>query len=67
MGLPNPKNVGFAAGDLGLAAILNPDLVDEAAEKKKKDLQAAREKMGLSGESVYGSAASSLLGLTGAG
>lgn len=67
MGLPNPKNVGFAAGDLGLAAILNPDLLDEVQEKKKKDLQAGREKMGLDGTSVYGSAASTLLGLTGAG
>ena len=66
MGIPNPKNTGFASGDLGLAAILNPDLVDDLQEKKKKTLQASREAMGGDGSSVYGSAASALLGLTGA-
>jgi len=66
MGLPNPKNFGFASGDLGLAAILNPDLMDELQEKKKKELQAASENRGASGESVFGRAASGMLGLPGA-
>lgn len=74
MGLPNPKNAGLggaglglgAAGDLGLAALLNPDLLDTSEDEKKKNLQAARERMGLTGDSVYGGEASKLLGLPGA-
>jgi hypothetical protein len=63
--LPNPKNMlSAAAGDLGLAAMLNPDLSEDNIEKKKKELEAQRNRMGSTGMSVYGGgAAAQALGI----
>lgn len=62
----NPKNYpgGAASVDLGLNAGLGADQtsLDDEDEKKKKLLQQQRERMGLSGTSVYGAASMSLFG-----
>ena len=64
MALPNPKNSPFAAaGDLGIAALLNPELVDDLRKKKKEDMEKQRNAYGMTGLSVYGGEASKMLGI----
>lgn len=61
-GLPN-NNGGLPSGvanDLGLGAGLASS--ESMDEKRRKQLQMQRERMGLSGTSVYGEAASSIFG-----
>lgn len=65
MSLGNPKNyTNAAASDLGLNAGLGADqsTLDDDEEKKKRLMQQQREKLGLSGTSVYGMAAMSIFG-----
>lgn len=59
-----PGNVGGlpsgVANDLGLGEGLAS--IESMDEKKRKALQAQRERMGLTGASVYGAAATSIFG-----
>jgi hypothetical protein len=52
MPVANPKNLptSAVAGDLGIAAMMNPDRVEELQTKKKQDLLAQREGMMSPGE-----------------
>lgn len=67
MAMTGPNNYSLgAAADLGLGAasgVTAPSpMQDDEMERKKKLLQAQREKMGLSGASVYGAASMTLFG-----
>lgn len=58
----NQPLTSSAAADLGLDGGGNQLALEDDEEKRKKLLQAQRERMGLTGTSVYGAASASILG-----